>query len=203
MATAASSFRTSRTPLSPQSVYCLALGHQLYRILADDRLEISRRKPELVEVCTRTVARLHGKAHGPKAAAAEPNSRSAASPLTDPRQSVMLSRTPRLGQQMQFNGLGRREFLSLLGGAATAWPLPAHAQRSSASRIGCLNAASPAQFLDAAFSEGLREAGFRCSSRPSSSWWPISRPRRRARHRAFAQAPRARRRGHRIRAGVG
>ena len=61
---------------------------------------------------------------------------------------------------MQFNGLGRREFLSLLGGAATAWPLPAHAQRSSASRIGCLNAASPARFLDAAFSEGLREAGF-------------------------------------------
>jgi hypothetical protein len=28
------------------------------------------------------------------------------------------------------------------------------------SRIGFLNAASPAQFLDAAFREGLREAGF-------------------------------------------
>src|SRR5262245_44463317 len=55
--------------------------------------------------------------------------------------------------------LGRRGFIALIGGAA-AWPLAAPAQRSGVPRIGFLHAASPTQFSDAAFREGLREAGF-------------------------------------------
>jgi putative tryptophan/tyrosine transport system substrate-binding protein len=61
---------------------------------------------------------------------------------------------------MQFHRWKRREFVALLGGAAAAWPMAAHAQRSGAPRVGFLHAASPAQFSDTAFLQGLREGGF-------------------------------------------
>jgi putative ABC transport system substrate-binding protein len=57
------------------------------------------------------------------------------------------------------SGMGRREFVALLAGAA-AWPFRVEAQRSAPPRIGFLHAASPSQFSDAAFRQGLREAGF-------------------------------------------
>src|SRR5437588_13090604 len=61
---------------------------------------------------------------------------------------------------MQFNDLKRREFITLLGGAAATWPLAARAQQTlKAARIGYLTLRSPMS-ADDAFFQGLRDLGW-------------------------------------------
>jgi putative tryptophan/tyrosine transport system substrate-binding protein len=73
----------------------------------------------------------------------------------------MLSRSS-LGQRMPFDRLQRRELLTLLGGAAAAWPLAARAQQPMKPAVGVLYPgwAAVLRHLMTAFRQGLNETGF-------------------------------------------
>jgi putative tryptophan/tyrosine transport system substrate-binding protein len=68
----------------------------------------------------------------------------------------------KLGQQMQFDRLTRRELVRLVGGVGIAWPLAARAQQPAMPVIGFVSSRSPGESsgVVAGFRSGLRETGY-------------------------------------------
>ena len=60
---------------------------------------------------------------------------------------------------MQINHLSRRDFVTLIGGAAVTWPLAARAQQPKLPRIGVLVPANPEPFWSE-FRAGLSQHGY-------------------------------------------
>ena len=70
------------------------------------------------------------------------------------------------GKRMAFDRLKRREFITLLGGAAATWPLAARARQRTVPVVGYLSGGSAGPFAPflAAFRQGLRETDY-------VEWW--------------------------------
>jgi putative tryptophan/tyrosine transport system substrate-binding protein len=57
-------------------------------------------------------------------------------------------------------GMKRREFITLIGGAAAAWPMAARAQQATMTRVGIVTIQPRTASMYAAFDQRLRELGY-------------------------------------------
>jgi putative ABC transport system substrate-binding protein len=80
--------------------------------------------------------------------------------LTDPCQFDMLRLA--LAGGIEMRSLKRREFITLVGGAAVSWPLRAWAQQAAMPVVGFLDPRSPEHIAERlrGFRQGLKDAGY-------------------------------------------
>src|SRR5262249_50322166 len=106
----------------------------------------------------RKASQLAGRAADQVRACHQPANRQGARP----RRAADFARPRRRGDRVTAN-MKRREFITVLGGAATAWPLAARAQRTEKLPIvGILGTSTPAAWSQwvAAFVQRMRELGW-------------------------------------------